>query len=219
MTNTIPASALSLNDVHRLLSLVEGTETSFENLLLLKPLTEAEKEDLEQIRTDFRHYLSKQKLSEGLVKFLVIAPLLRLAGFYCAPVEIFLEEPIAEIQLESEDILIKGRMDLLALQRQAATSFWILVIETKQSIADPWVGLPQLLTYAYQGLQNQTTVWGLVTNGLSYQFVHLQQGAPNTYRLLPLLSILTTESANQILQVLKAICSLLSDSKTECSLN
>jgi hypothetical protein len=34
------------------------------------------------------------------------------------------------------------------------------VIETKNSLAEVFAGLPQLLTYAYKSLEHQEAVWG-----------------------------------------------------------
>jgi hypothetical protein len=71
--------------------------------------------------------------------------------------------------------------------------FWVLVIESKNSSIDLSAGLPQLLTYAFKSLAYQESVWGLVTNGLRYQFVYLRQATPPTYQLMPDLNLLETE--------------------------
>ncbi len=39
-----------------------------------------------QIRSDYRAYLRPGKVLEGQTQFLVLAPLLRLAGFYQPPI-------------------------------------------------------------------------------------------------------------------------------------
>ena len=120
-----------------------------------------------------------------------------------------MEEDIADIDIEDESIRITGRMDILAVnkaqQTTANVNFWLLVIETRNSLADVLSGLPQLLTYAYKSLDHQTSVWGLTTNGRSYQFVYLQPGNPPTYQMMPELNLMETERSTQILQVLKAI--------------
>ncbi len=206
------ASNLFLEDVHRLLRLEEQSTGSFTTLLTLELLTEIEQQEVWQIRTDFLHYISGGKIYEGLVKFLALAPLMRLAGFYRYPIKIRLEESIADIEIEDEDTKITGRMDILAVNKAIQTitgiPFWVLVIETKNSLAEVFAGLPQLLTYAYKSLEHQTSVWGLVTNGLRYQFVYLQSGTPPTYQLLPELNLIEPERTIQLLQVLKAICNL-----------
>ncbi|NEQ85389.1 MAG: restriction endonuclease subunit R [Moorea sp. SIO2I5] len=226
---TLNPSNLSLEDVHRLLNLEENYDGSFTPLLSLEPLKDVEKQELVQIKNDFRPYLRSGKVSEamqrglggspherlhqeGQVKLVVIAPLLRLAGFYHYPITISVEEGIAEIDSEDEETRITGRLDILAINNQqpkpANNYFWVLVIETKNSLADVTAGLPQLLTYAYKSLEHQKSVWGLVTNGLRYQFVYRQQETSPTYQLMPLLNLMESESCIQLLKVLKAICKL-----------
>lgn len=212
MTTTLNANNLFLDDVHRLLQLQQRLDGSFTTLLSLEPLTEIEQQEIVQIRNDFWRYFSAGKVYEGIVKFIAIAPLMRLAGFYKQPIEIKLEENIAEINIEDEDLKITGRMDLLAVNKDKLTAnsvpFWILIIETKNSQVEALAGLPQLLTYAYKSL-DQESVWGLTTNGLRYQFVYLQPGNPPTYQLFPELNLIEPERSLLLLQVLKAICKLI----------
>ncbi|MEH2000860.1 MAG: restriction endonuclease subunit R [Nostoc sp.] len=206
------ARNLSLEEVQRLFGFQKQYSDSFSNYLSLEPLTEAEQQELKQIQHDFDRYLTAGKVSEGQVKFLAVAPLLRLAGFYRYPIEIILEENIADIEVEDEEIKIKGRFDLLAISKakhtKPQTYFWILLVESKNSQIDISIGLPQLLTYAYKNLDNQKSVWGLATNGRSYQFVYLEQGNPPIYYLLPELNLMERERSSQLLEVLKAICQL-----------
>ncbi|WP_414544408.1 restriction endonuclease subunit R [Nostoc sp. CCY0012] len=206
------ASNLSLEDVQRLFGFQKQYSDSFFHLLSLEPLTEVEQHELKQIQNDFDRYLTAGKVSEGQVKFLVLAPLLRLAGFYRYPLEILLEEDIADITIEDEDTTIKGRMDILAISKTKHTKsqvyFWILLIESKNSQIDISTGLPQLLTYAYKSLNNQTSVWGLTTNGRVYQFVYIEQGNPPIYHLMPLLNFMEPPRAVELLQVLKKICQI-----------
>ncbi|MEH2089491.1 restriction endonuclease subunit R [Nostoc sp.] len=210
MTLTVEASSLSLNDVHRFLKLEELSNGSFTDFLTLEPLSEFEQQDLLRIRNDFRRYLSAGKISEGLVKFLTIAPLMRLAGFYDVPIRLTMEDSIA-IAVEDEDRRITGRMDILAInnpQSNIAPPFWVVVIETKNSAVEVGEGLPQLLTYAFKSLDQQPSVWGLATNGLRYQFVYLRHDEQPTYQLMPLLNLNESPGAIKLLQVLKSICKL-----------
>jgi len=206
------ARNLSLEDISRLFGFQKQYNDSFSNLLSIELLTDIEQQELKQIQNNFDRYLTAGKVSEGQVKFLVLAPLLRLAGFYRYPIEMSLEENIADIEVEDEDIKIKGRFDILAVSKAKHTTsqayFWILLIESKNSQIDIYTGLPQLLTYAYKSLDNQKSVWGLTTNGMSYQFVYIQQGNPPVYHLMPLLNFMELPRANDLLQVLKTICQL-----------
>ena len=210
MTLTVEPSALSLNDVHRLLKLQKQSNGLFTDYLTLELLTEFEQQDLSRIRNDFERYLAAGKISEGMVKFFTIAPLMRLAGFYDIPIRLTMEDVVG-IAIENEDKVIKGRMDILAVNQAEATiapPFWVLVIETKNSAIDVFEGVPQLLTYAFKSLEQQSSVWGLVTNGLRYQFVYLHQSNPPIYQLMPSLSLNETQSSIVLLQVMKAICEL-----------
>lgn len=217
MTTTLDVRNLTLHDVYRFLKIERHINHSFTSLLSLDPLDEEEQRQLEAIRSSFDSYYSWGKISEGQVKFITLAPLMWLAGFYQPPIQITLEENIADILIEDEETSLKGRMDILAVNKTGAKAtppFWILVIEAKNSTVEALEGLPQLLTYAYKSLEHQQSVWGLTTNGLSYRFVYLQQGNPITYQLLPELNLIDTERSLQLLQVLKAICQLYNNSRS-----
>jgi len=200
------ANQLSLNDVHRLLKLEKQGGGSFTDFFSLEPLTEFEQQEVWRISNDFDRYISAKKLSEGLIKFVTLSPLMRLAGFFDVPIKLTMEDSIA-IEVEDEDTKITGRLDILAVNTPqaeiTATPFWVLLVEAKNSAVDVIEGLPQLLSYAFKSLQNQSFVWGLVSNGLRYQFVYIK--TPPTYQLMPLLSLNEPESASKLLQVLKAI--------------
>lgn len=211
MTQNLEASQLSLNDVRRLLKLERQIGGSFADFLSLEPLTDFEQQELLLIGNHFWRHLEAGKVSAKLVKFLVLSPLMRLAGFFDIPIVLTMEDSIA-IEVEDGDTLIKGRLDVLAVNQPdaelAAAQFWILVVEAKNSAIDPWAGLPQLLTYAYKSLQQQSSVWGLTTNGRNYQFVYLTRGNPCTYQILPDLSLTDRDRSLLLTQVLKAICKL-----------
>ena len=211
MTQNLEASQLSLNDVRRLLKLERKTGGSFAEFLSLEPLRDFEQQELLLIGNHFWRHLEAGKVSAKLVKFLVLSPLMRLAGFFDIPIVLTMEDSIP-IEVEDADTLIKGRLDVLAVNQPdaelAAAQFWILVVEAKNSAIDPWAGLPQLLTYAYKSLQQQSSVWGLTTNGRNYQFVYLTRGNPCTYQILPDLSLTDRERSLLLAQVLKAICKL-----------
>ena len=203
------ARNITISEVHRLLKFEKLPNGVFTPLLALEPLTERDLQELAQICSDFDNYLSEGRVSEGIVKALTTFPLLRLAGFYRPPLQISMEEEIADITIEDEDATITGRLDILAVNKRQTTAantyFWVLVIESKNSSAAPSAGLPQLLAYAHKSLERQQSLWGLATNGELYQFVHIQQGSPSTYRLMPILSLMDAEPSVKLLQVLKAI--------------
>ncbi|MGK7873142.1 MAG: restriction endonuclease subunit R [Xenococcaceae cyanobacterium] len=209
---TLKASKLTLENVEHLLSIEEKYDGSFIPLLSLEPITKVEQQELVQIRNDFRPYLKGQKALEGQVRLVAVAPLLRLAGFYPYPIHLNVEEDIARIYIEDEDAIITGQFDIIAVNKDPSKTtnvdFWVLVIETKRIELNAFEGLPQLLTYAYQSLQHQESVWVLATNGMDYRFVYIQRGNPPTYQQMPILNMFESESAIKLLQVLKAICKL-----------
>ncbi|WP_333402214.1 restriction endonuclease subunit R [Microcoleus sp. MON1_C1] len=211
ITQNLEASQLSLNDVRRIFKLERQTGGGFTDFFSLEPLTDFEQQELLLIGNHFWRHLEAGKVSAKLVKFLVLSPLMRLAGFFDISLVLTMEDSIP-IEVEDGDTLIKGRLDILAVNQPdaelAAAQFWILVVEAKNSAIDPWAGLPQLLTYAYKSLQQQSSVWGLTTNGRNYQFVYLTRGNPCTYQILPELNLMDKERSLLLAQVLKAICKL-----------
>ncbi len=208
------ASTLTLDQVYHYLKFRELSYASFKSLLHLEPLSEFEITELAQIQNDFKNYLTDGKVLEGMVKALSILPLLRLAGFYRAPIKMRMEQEIDRINIEDEDISITGRLDLICVNKDRPKmndiAFWVLAIESKNTSISASEGLPQLLTYAYKSLENQKTVWGLTTNGVYYEFVYIQQRVDqdsySTYQPLPSLHLMEPESSEKLLQVLKAIC-------------
>jgi hypothetical protein len=204
---TLQAKNLTLDEVHQHLKLQRSlARPTYGELLGLAPVTEFERQEIEQIRLDFQAYWQAGKGLESQIQLLVVGPLLRLAGFYRSPINLTLEQAIAEIEIVDEDRTIVGRLDLLAAQRGGDTPFWILVVESKNSQVEALNGLPQLLTYATEGLKTQESVWGLTTNGISYYFVQLRLGEVVRYQLLPELNLFDPDRSLQLLQVLKAIC-------------
>ncbi|MDB9312936.1 hypothetical protein PN462_07475 [Spirulina sp. CS-785/01] len=204
MSQILDAHQLTLKQVQQDLQMQANFVPDLSQYLTLEPLTQTEA--LHNLQHLAESYYLSGRLLEGQVKLLLVSPLLWLAGFYTPEIEILLEEKIAEIYLEDQDIVIRGRMDILALSRTPnLPNFWILLIETKNAAIDTSAGLPQLLTYGSTGLTHQNTIWGLVTNGIDYQFVQLQGGEPKSYRVFPKLSLLYLAQAEQVLQVLQAL--------------
>jgi len=213
MTTIINAKNITLGEVSQFLKFQEQLNNdTYTNFLSLESLTEIEQLELAQIRNDFREYLSVERVSEGLVQALTTFPLMRLAGSYRRPIKMSLEQDIAKITIEDEDTTITGRFDILAINKEkqiaADIQFWILVIESKNSLIAPRAGLPQLLTYASKSLEYQESVWGFATSGEFYQFVNIRRGNPPTYQLMPFLTLMEPEPSILLLQVLKAICKL-----------
>jgi hypothetical protein len=189
-------------------------EGDFESYLSLPNLASHELSELAQIRDRFLRYLTLGKVSEGQARELSVAPLLQLAGYHNAPIYLRIEEEIDRIYIESEETHITGRFDIVAVNREEKSGpispLWILVIESKNIEASEYVGTAQLLAYAHGTLEQQGCLWGLVTNGATYQFFYLETGNPEmggglTYRYMPTLNLRETDRSALLLQVLKSI--------------
>jgi hypothetical protein len=203
------AKDIKLQEVRELLGFELIRQGRFESWLNLCPLELSEKAGLAAITAELFDYLEYDRISEGQMQLVAIAPLLRLAGYNRAPIEYRVEEDIGSIYIDDRDISIRGRFDIVAVNRSVQTDvqnlLWILVVESKNMGASEYVGIAQMLTYAYTSLARQESVWGLVTNGANYQFFYIQRGEKPTYCRMPSLNLLDVDPAEELLRVLKAI--------------
>jgi hypothetical protein len=206
---TLRANAITLKETRELLGFQAKYDGRFEDFLQLQPLTPAVQQGLDQIVGNFMAYLEAGKISEGQARQISINPILELAGYNQPPIELRIEEDIDRIDIKDKDTHIRGRLDIVAINRTVNTSatslLWVLIVESKNLSASEFNGIAQLLTYAHGSLKTQSAVWGLVTNGATYQFFHIQQGETPTYQYLPSLRLLEADRASQLIQVLTAI--------------
>ncbi len=205
----LKAKSVTLDEVQRLLGFKLIRHGKFEDFLTLAPLEPFEQSSLELITSELFDYIENGKISEGQAQLVAIAPLLRLAGYSRPPIEYRVEENIATIYIEDHDTHIRGRFDIVAVNRTIQTTstnlLWILVIESKNIGASEYVGIAQMLTYAYSSLAHQKRVWGLVTNGANHQFFYIQNDEELIYQRMPSLNLLDIDPATKLLEVLKAI--------------
>jgi hypothetical protein len=206
---TLKSKAIKLEEVRELLGFELIRQGKFEDFLTLPGLDALEESSLAGITEELFDYIENGRISEGQMQLVAIAPLLRLAGYNRAPIEYRVEEDIASIYIPDRDTYIRGRFDIVAVNRNLSTDaqnlLWILVVESKNMGASEYVGIAQMLTYAYTSLARQQAVWGLVTNGANYQFFYIERGEKPTYRRMPSLNLLDEMPAQQLLQVLKGI--------------
>jgi hypothetical protein len=209
---TLKAKAINLEEVRDLLGFELIRQGKFSDFLDLPGLDAAEEMGLAGITEELFDYIENGRISEGQMQLVAIAPLLRLAGYNRAPIEYIeyrVEENIASIYIPDRDTYIRGRFDIVAVNRNLPTDgqniLWILVVQSKNMGASEYVGIAQMLTYAYTSLEHQEAVWGLVTNGANYQFFYVKRGERPTYRRMPSLNLLDEMPARQLLQVLKGI--------------
>ena len=137
----------------------------------LPEITPSEQQRLDLIKQRYLYHRQYGHLLEGVVNFIVIAPLLELAGFYDPPFRLRSE---ASVRLEIEDQnqkVYQGRIDSLIVQEH----LWIILVEAKRTSFSIEVALPQALAYMSANPQPQTATFGLVSNGAYSMFVKLER--------------------------------------------
>lgn len=181
MAEVIPARSLELHEVEARFNLQQSLEPSFfpEWQGVEVELDERDLYWLDKAKSNFLS-LIKYRLHEEVVKISILAPLLTVSGLGSAPFV-----PQAEKQVEvsfpaqdsdSEDEIIRGRIDLLVLYR----NFWVVTIETKPQQSDVLEALPQALAYMMASPEQSGPMFGLLTNGRHFIFVKLlKQGQPS----------------------------------------
>lgn len=177
------------------------------------PLTESEQQGLDRLARNYTYLSQEEPPLEEVVKLVVVSPLLDLAGFYQPPFLIKTELGTTIEITDDPDTPIQGKLDILIVQE----ALWILVIESKPARLDVTVGIPQALTYMLSAPTQQSTLYGLVTNGREALFLKCdrqptppQYSRSLTYRLLE-----STQEREQILQGLKQIGALFLRSSVE----
>ena len=153
----------SLAEAERRLWLFRNDEPSFftEWSSDLPELTPIEKQRLDLIKHRYLYHRQYGHLLEGVVNFIVIAPLLEVAGFYDPPFRLRSE---ASVKLEIEDgdqKVYQGRIDSLIVQEQ----IWIILVEAKRTSFSIEVALPQALAYMSAHPRSQKATFSLVSNG------------------------------------------------------
>lgn len=137
----------------------------------LPELTKSEKERLDLIKQRYLYHRQYGHLLEGVVNFIVIAPLLELAGFYDPPFRLRSEVSV-RLEIEDRDKKVyQGRIDSLIIQE----NLWIILVEAKRTSFSIEVALPQALAYMSANPQPQEASFGLVSNGAYSMFVKLDR--------------------------------------------
>jgi hypothetical protein len=137
----------------------------------LPELSTAERQRLDLIKQRYLYHRQYGHLLEGAVNFIVIAPLLEMAGLYDPPFHLRSE---ASIRLELEDKsdkVYQGRIDSLILQE----GFWIVLVESKRTSFSVEVALPQAIAYMAANPQSDRATFSLVSNVAYSIFVKLHQ--------------------------------------------
>jgi hypothetical protein len=167
----------------------------------LPALKDGEKHYLDQVQAEYFDQTRNGRLSEGLIKLIVISPLLHLAGFYRYPFEVKLEESV-QVEATEADEIWRGRIDALVIQNY----FWILVVEAKQSAFGIDIAIPQALGYMLANPHPEQLTYGLVTNGSSFAFLKLAQTPRPVYDISDVMLLLPGRNVlHHVLQVMKQL--------------
>ena len=204
MPKTLQATEIDLAKLEELFAIVQSSDADFFNEWRdnLPRLTEHEQLFLDDLKTDYLH-LSKHSLLEPLVKMVVLAPILKLAGFYRDPFYLKAEQ-VVNILSQDQDILIQGRIDILVFK----PPFWVVVIEAKRAAYSVEVGIPQALTYMMGNPHPDRPVFGLVTNGSEFIFLKLQYQDSLKYAESDLFSIKRGNDLYTVVSILKYLAQL-----------
>jgi hypothetical protein len=141
MVQTIAADQLTLYDLEQKFHLRRTYDRDFfpEWQGMSPALARGEQERLERVQQHYAH-LANRPMLEGMVKMVVVSPLLDLAGFFDPP---FYSTSEASMNLIAKDgkLTVRGKMDVLVMLDQ----LWVLVIESKRAEFSLKVGIPQVL--------------------------------------------------------------------------
>lgn len=165
--------------------------------------SELEKQLLDQIKAGYLNLRNDPPLLESSVNAAILSPLLFIGKFYLPPFHIKLEKSI-ELSTEDQNVVIKGRIDFLLLNRQ----LWVTVIESKQVAYSVEAGLDQILAYMLAA-PHQNTVFGMITSGGSFMFLKLVKGAVPQYATSNIFDLRNTgNELYDVLSILKRLSQL-----------
>jgi hypothetical protein len=137
----------------------------------LSELTLVEQQRLDQIKQRYLYHRQYGHLLEGAVNFIVVAPLLEMAGFYDPPFHLRSEASVQLAIADENDVVYKGRIDALVVQDH----LWVILVESKRTSFSVELALPQALAYMSATPQPDRPTFGLVSNGAYSMFVKLHQ--------------------------------------------
>jgi hypothetical protein len=202
MVQALSIERLTIYDLEQRFGLQEVTDGSFFSEWQgdLPALSSAEQERLARVEAAYAN-LERRSLLENTVKLAVVAPLLDLAGLFLPPFYVTTEKSV-EITALTDELTLKGRLDVLVLKDQ----LWVLVIESKRAEFSLKVGIPQVLDYMLAAPESPLPLYGLVTNGSSFVFLKL---VGRQYARSKELILDQDEGLAKTLQITKALADLV----------
>ena len=202
MVQALSIERLTIYDLEQRFGLQEVADGSFFSEWQgdLPALSSAEQERLARVEAAYAN-LERRSLLENTVKLAVVAPLLDLAGLFLPPFYVTTEESV-EITALTDELTLKGRLDVLVLKDQ----LWVLVIESKRAEFSLKVGIPQVLGYMLAAPESPLPLYGLVTNGSSFVFLKL---VGRQYARSKELILDQDEGLAKTLQITKALADLV----------
>lgn len=169
-TLAIPDALTSLAEVNTKFGLSQSLDAEFftEWLTDIPEITAAEQQRLDQLKYRYLYHRQYGHLLENAVNFLVISPVLELAGFYDPPFRLRSEVAV-RLEIEDEDgTVYQGRIDALIVSE----NLWVIMVEAKRTSFNMTLALPQALAYMTASPSSRP-VFGLVSNGEYSMFIKL----------------------------------------------
>ncbi|MBD2447160.1 restriction endonuclease subunit R [Nostoc sp. FACHB-152] len=207
MVQIIQAQNIGFADLEKKFGLeISQDENFFSEWLEDVPVaTNLDKQYLDRVKSNFLSLVKRPPILENAVKMVVLSPLLDLAGFYHEPFAIATEESV-EITVEDAAEIIRGRIDVLVIQKQ----LWLLVIESKRASLSLLEAIPQALVYMLGSPNVDKPVFGFVTNGEDFQFIKLIKQDKPKYALSDKFTLSRRENElYKVLQILKKLSQVL----------
>ncbi len=203
MAQTIAANQVTLSELQRVFGLQQTQSAAFfaEWAETHPPLNEIERQLLDRVKANFEALMADPPTLENTVKMVVLAPLLDLAGFYRQPFRIE-TEPSLDIETMDEDLVIRGRIDVLVLKDR----LWLLVIEAKRSDFAVTRAIPQALSYMLGSAPATKPTFGMILNGNDFLFLKATRQPTAQYANSRLFSLINPDNdLYAVLQVLKRL--------------
>ncbi len=210
MTQTIPATEVTLRELKQVFGLRQAQDPSFFLAWAEAgaPLSEAEQQLLDRVKANFMELMEDPPMLENSVKMVVLAPLLDLAGFYHKPFRIETETSV-DVEMEDEGLVIRGRIDVLVLNAR----LWLLVIESKRSDFSVTRAIPQALAYMLGNPEMAQPTFGMITNGNEFLFLKSTRQSTTEYATSRLFSLINPN--NELYEVLGILKKLGKESIAE----